>query len=113
MKKTLTIALSLFVCFGCVTGGVFADLKQNDKVPSTVIRQKEKGKTAQESGKPDKIDKGQKEKETSQGSKSKVVKEELEEKKKERAEARLEAKDYIKELKELFQGADNETKKEI
>jgi hypothetical protein len=43
----------------------------------------------------------------------KAIKEQLEAKKQERAAARLEAKDFIKDLHKMFKDADNETKKEI
>lgn len=45
--------------------------------------------------------------------KAKVSKDELKAKKQERAEARIEAKVYIKEIKKLFKDADPATKKEI
>jgi len=88
--------------------------KEKDKAKDK-LKEEEKDKVKEEAKDQDKTkpEKPSVDKEKENNSKSKVVKEELEKKKQERKEARLEAKDYIRGLKEIFKDADKATKKEI
>lgn len=125
LKKFFSILLAVAFCLTSTVA--FADDKgakreKKEEVVSTEKRKEKAKEEAQNSEEDEDVqdedagDKDEKEKDTEvrKGKgKSKVVKEELEAKKKERKEARLEAADFIKDLHRMFKDADRETKKEI